>query len=151
MSSESHVQAYTDGACLGNPGPGGWACVLIFGDTQKELSDGERQTTNQRMELVAAIKALEALKRPCHVTLYSDSAYLVNAFRQRWVDRWQRTGWQTSAKKDVANRDLWERLIALTDVHTVTWSKVKGHADNELNNRCDELARAAARRAQSAE
>lgn len=149
--SENQVHAYTDGACLGNPGPGGWACVLVYGETHKELSGGEAQTTNQRMELVAAAKALEALKRPCSVTLFSDSAYLVNAFRQRWVDRWQRTGWQTSAKKDVANRDLWERLIALTRKHTVTWSKVKGHADNALNNRCDELARAAAKRVQAGE
>ena len=143
-----HVTAYTDGACLGNPGAGGWACILLYGPHRKEMSGGEPHTTNQRMELRAAVEALQALKRPCRVTLYSDSAYLVNAFRQGWVVRWQANGWRNKSKEDVANRDLWERLIALTERHEVEWAKVKGHADDELNNRCDELARAAAKQAQ---
>lgn len=146
---KAHVEAYTDGACLGNPGPGGWACILLYGDHRKELVGYELHTTNQRMELLAAVKALEALKRPCQVTLYSDSAYLINAFQLGWIDRWQRTGWQTKEKNAVANQDLWERLVSLTDQHDVTWTKVKGHADNALNNECDALARAAAKEAQA--
>lgn len=141
---KSLVTAYTDGACLGNPGPGGWACILIYGPHRKEFWGAEPHTTNQRMELRAAVEALSALKRPCRVRLHSDSAYLVNAFVQGWVKRWQQNGWQTKAKEEVANRDLWERLIQLTRVHDVEWAKVKGHGDDELNNRCDELARAAA-------
>lgn len=144
---KAQVEAYTDGSCLGNPGPGGWAYILLYGEHEKEMAGCEGETTNQRMELLAAIKALEALKRPCHVTLYSDSAYLINAFQQNWVRRWVQSGWQTKAKTDVANRDLWERLIELTKKHDIVWAKVKGHADNELNNRCDELARAAATKA----
>ncbi len=120
----------------------------MYGAHTKELSGGEAQSTNQRMEIMAAIHALEALKRPCRVRIHSDSAYLVNAFRQGWVDRWQQTGWKTRAKTDVENRDLWERLIRLAERHEVEWVKVKGHADDELNNRCDELARAAAKKAQ---
>lgn len=143
-SGRPHVEIFTDGACLGNPGPGGWGAILRFGPHVKELSGGEPETTNQRMELVAAIRALEALKRPCSVTLYSDSAYLVNAFQQGWIDRWRRTGWRTKDKKDVDNRDLWERLIELTQVHAVEWSKVKGHAGHQENERCDRLAREAA-------
>lgn len=117
----------------------------MYGNHTKELSGGEPDTTNQRMELLAAIEALEALKRPCAVRMHSDSAYLVNAFRQGWVDRWQATGWKTRAKTDVENRDLWERLIRLAGKHNVEWVKVKGHADDDRNNRCDELARAAAK------
>lgn len=138
------VEIYTDGACLGNPGPGGWSAILRFGNHEKELSGGEAHTTNQRMELLAAIKGLEALNRPCAVTLYSDSAYLINAFRQGWIDRWQRTGWRTRDRKDVENRDLWERLLELTGVHRVEWTKVKGHAGHEFNERCDRLAKEAA-------
>lgn len=145
---KAEVEAYTDGSCLGNPGPGGWAYVLLYGQHRKEMSGYAFDTTNQRMELLAAAEALEALKRPCRVTLYSDSAYLINAFQQGWVRRWQGADWQTKAKTDVANRDLWERIIAMTRVHDVEWAKVKGHSDNELNNRCDELARTAARKAQ---
>lgn len=145
MAGNRRVQIYTDGACSGNPGPGGWAAVLRYGNNEKEISGAEAHTTNQRMELMAAIKALEVLKRPCEVDLYSDSAYLVNAFRQGWLKRWERTGWQTVAKKDVENRDLWERLAELTRIHDVTFRKVKGHSDDELNNRCDELARNAAK------
>ena len=146
-SNLSEVDVYTDGACLGNPGPGGWAAILIYGEHTKELSGWERQSTNQRMELTAAIRALAALKRPCRVRVHSDSAYLVNAFRLGWVDRWRRTGWRTKAKTDVENRDLWEELIRLVEKHEVEWVKVKGHGDDERNNRCDELARAAAKRA----
>lgn len=139
-----HVEIYTDGACLGNPGPGGWSAILRYGVHEKELSGGEAHTTNQRMELLAAIKALEALNRPCSVTLYSDSAYLINAFRQGWIDRWQRTGWRTRDRKDVENQDLWERLVELANLHTVEWTKVKGHAGHEENERCDRLAKEAA-------
>ncbi len=136
------VEIYTDGACSGNPGPGGWAAVMMYGDKKKEISGGEPQTTNQRMEMKAAVEALKALKFPCEVNLYSDSAYLVNAFKQGWTERWQRNGWVTSQKTPVANKDLWEELLQLTRTHDVKFIKVKGHSDNEYNNRCDELARA---------
>ena len=135
------VEIYTDGACSGNPGPGGWAAVLMYGDKKKEISGGESQTTNQRMEMKAAVEALKALKYSCEVSLYSDSAYLVNAFNQGWLDRWQRNGWKTSQKKPVENKDLWEELLKLTEKHRVKFVKVKGHSDNQYNNRCDELAR----------
>jgi ribonuclease HI len=137
------VIIYTDGACSGNPGPGGYGAVLQYGGHEKEISGGEKDTTNQRMELTAAIRALEQLKEPCHVLLHSDSAYLVNAFQQRWFDKWLRNGWQNSKKEDVQNRDLWERLLELSAIHQIEWVKVKGHADNEYNNRCDQLAREA--------
>jgi len=136
------VEIYTDGACSGNPGPGGWAAVMMYGDKKKEISGGESQTTNQRMEMKAAVEALKALKYPCEVSLYSDSAYLVNAFNQGWLDRWQENGWKTSQKKPVENKDLWEELLKLTEKHRVKFVKVKGHSDNQYNNRCDELARA---------
>ncbi|MGI9860832.1 ribonuclease HI [Moorella naiadis] len=142
------VTIYTDGACSGNPGPGGWGAVLIYGDKRKEISGGEPRTTNQRMEITAAIEALKALKEPCQVRLHSDSAYLINAFRQRWLDRWQRNGWQTINKKPVENQDLWQELLQLTTCHRVEWVKVRGHSDNAENNRCDELARAAITRLQ---
>ncbi|RQD77561.1 MAG: ribonuclease HI [Candidatus Syntrophonatronum acetioxidans] len=135
------VEIYTDGACSGNPGPGGWAAVLIYGDKIKEISGGEKQTTNQRMEMKAAIEGLKALKYPCRVNLYSDSAYLVNAFNRGWLEKWQRNNWKTVQKTPVENRDLWEELLALTRKHRVKFIKVKGHADNFYNNRCDELAR----------
>ncbi len=137
------VRIYTDGACRGNPGPGGWAAILQYGEHEKVLTGAEPRTTNQRMELRAAIEALRALKVPCQVALHSDSAYLVNAFRQRWVESWQRNGWLTSRETPVENRDLWEELIELTRRHQVEWVKVKGHADDELNRRCDALAREA--------
>lgn len=139
---------YTDGACSGNPGPGGWGAVLLYKDFKKELSGGESLTTNNRMELLAAIVALEALKEPCGVKLYSDSAYLCNAFNQGWIYAWQKNGWQTVGKKPVENRDLWERLLALIKQHKVEFIKVKGHADNAYNNRCDQLARNAVRQGQ---
>ncbi len=140
MAEISEVTIYTDGACSGNPGPGGWAAILIAGKYKKELSGGEAQTTNNRMELAGVINGLRALTRPCKVTIYSDSAYVVNAFNQNWLAKWMTNGWKNSAKAEVANADLWKELAVLTKTHQVTFSKVKGHADDELNNRCDELA-----------
>ena len=134
------VTIYTDGACSGNPGPGGWGAVLMFNQFRKEMSGFDPQTTNNRMELTAAIVALNALKEPCEVSLYSDSAYLVNAFQQKWLDNWQKRNWVKSDKKPVENQDLWKELLRLTGIHKVTWIKVKGHASNKENNRCDELA-----------
>ncbi len=134
------VTLYTDGACSGNPGPGGWGCVLIYREIRREMSGYEPHTTNNRMELQAAIEGLSVLKSACEVDLYSDSAYLVHAFEKGWLRNWQRTGWLKSDKKPVENQDLWQRLLELTAVHTVRWHKVKGHASNALNNRCDELA-----------
>ena len=140
MAVISEVTIYTDGACSGNPGPGGWASILMAGGAKKELSGGEPDTTNNRLELMAVIQGLRALKRPCKVDIYSDSAYVVNAFEQNWLDKWTKNGWKNSAKAEVANSDLWKELLGLTAMHTVTFHKVKGHADNEFNNRCDELA-----------
>jgi ribonuclease HI len=134
------VQIYTDGACSGNPGKGGWGVVLLFGGNEKELSGFDSQTTNNRMELTAAIEGLKALKFPCEVELYSDSAYLVNAFKSDWLTGWKLNGWRTSNKSEVLNRDLWEQLDELCRIHKVEWIKVKGHSDNEYNNRCDKLA-----------
>lgn len=135
---------YTDGACSGNPGPGGWGAVLLYQDSRKELSGFEEQTTNQRMELTAVMEALKALKvTNWKVTVYSDSAYLVNAFKQNWLANWQRNGWKNSKKEPVANQDLWKQLIDLTGKNVVDIQKVKGHDGVELNERCDELARAA--------
>ena len=136
------VVIYTDGACSGNPGPGGWGCVLMYGEHRRELSGGAPQTTNQRMELQAALSALTALKEPCRVQLHSDSAYLINAFLQHWLDNWQKNGWLNSKKQPVENQDLWQGLLAQTARHQVTWIKVKGHAGVPENERCDELARA---------
>jgi len=136
----TEVLIYTDGACSGNPGPGGWGVVLIAGGQRKELQGGEPLTTNNRMEMMAAIKGLEALNRSCAVTIYSDSAYLVNAFNQGWLNNWQRNGWRTSKKEPVVNQDLWQRLLELVATHQTSWIKVKGHSDNEYNNRCDQLA-----------
>ena len=138
----NHVLIYTDGACSGNPGPGGWGCILICGDLRKELNGGERLTTNQRMELTAAAEALRALKMPCRVTLFSDSAYLINGFNQHWLTNWQRNGWMNARKQPVENQDLWRELLRLSQIHQVEWKKVKGHAGDALNERCDELARA---------
>lgn len=135
------VTIYTDGACSGNPGAGGWGAILMFNGREKEISGGERETTNNRMELMAVISALKRLKEPCEVRLYSDSQYVVGAFANRWVESWQRNGWRTANKGEVKNVDLWTELIALTRRHKVEFIKVKGHADNEFNNRCDKLAR----------
>lgn len=136
------VTIYTDGACSGNPGPGGWAAVLMYGRFRKEISGGAENTTNNRMEITAAIMGLKALKEPCKADIYTDSAYLSNAFLEHWMDNWVRRGWKKADKKTVNNLDLWQELYDLTKIHSVTWHKVKGHADNEFNNRCDELARA---------
>ena len=129
------VTIYTDGACSGNPGAGGWGAILMFNGREKEISGGERETTNNRMELMAVIAALKRLKEPCEVQ------YVVGAFANRWVESWQRNGWRTANKGEVKNVDLWTELIALTRMHKVEFIKVKGHADNEFNNRCDKLAR----------
>lgn len=134
------IVLYTDGACSGNPGPGGWGCVLQYNNNQKEMSGFEPNTTNNRMELMAVIKGLEALKEPCSVNVYTDSSYVFNAFTQNWIDNWQKNNWVNSAKKPVLNVDLWKLLISLTERHRVVFNKVKGHSDNELNNRCDKLA-----------
>ena len=134
------VTIYTDGACSGNPGPGGWGAILMYKDIQLELSGYEAETTNNRMELMAPIKALARLKEPCEVSVYSDSAYLVNAFRQNWLGNWQRNHWLKSDKKPVENQDLWKQLLEYTGIHRIQWFKVKGHADNPYNNRCDALA-----------
>lgn len=138
-----HVTIYTDGACSGNPGPGGWAAILGHRGVEKEIVGGEAQTTNNRMELMAVIAALRALREPCEVDLHTDSAYIHRAFTEKWVDRWQRNGWKTASKKPVENQDLWQELIHEVNRHRVNWVKVKGHADNELNNRADRLAVAA--------
>lgn len=143
--SRVHVTIYTDGACSGNPGPGGWGAILMVGEHKKELSGSENETTNNRMELYAAIEALSALKKPCEVKLHSDSAYLVNAFTNGWIQSWMKNDWRKSDKKPVENKDLWEQLVELTGKHAVTFVKVKGHSDNEFNNRCDEMAVAAYR------
>ena len=142
---KKRVQIYTDGACSGNPGPGGWAALLNFNGKTKELSGHMPNTTNNRMELFAVISGLGALKEPCVVDVYSDSAYTVNAFNERWIENWQRNGWLTSEKKPVENSDLWKLLLQIIRVkkHEVSYHKVKGHAEDPLNIRCDELARAA--------
>ncbi len=136
------VTIYTDGSCSGNPGPGGYGIILAYGKREKELSAGYRKTTNNRMELLAVIRALEALKEPCEVTLYSDSKYVTDAITQGWADAWRQNGWKRKGGKAL-NPDLWAQLLALLDVHPLTCVWVKGHADNEKNNRCDQLAVAA--------
>lgn len=137
------ISIYTDGACSGNPGKGGWGALLIAGENKKEISGGEKETTNNRMELTAPIEALKLVKRPCKIKLYSDSAYLINAFTNGWLNNWQKNGWKTADKKDVKNRDLWEQIYKFTQIHEIEWIKVKGHSDNEYNNLCDKLAVAA--------
>lgn len=134
------VILYTDGACSGNPGVGGWACVLMYKNNQKQFSGGEKHTTNNRMELTAVIKGLEKLKEKCNVEIYSDSAYVVNAINKGWLIQWQARNWKTAAKDDVQNQDLWEQLIKLMQKQKTTFIKVKGHSDNEWNNLCDKLA-----------
>ena len=140
MPNLYEVIIYTDGACSGNPGAGGWGAILMCGKYSKKISGGEAETTNNRMELVAVINALLALKFPSRVTLYSDSAYVVNAFNQKWIENWLNSGWKTSGRKPVQNKDLWLKLIELTKNHKVKFIKVKGHADNAFNNECDRLA-----------
>lgn len=134
------ITIYTDGACSGNPGPGGWGAILMIGDVRKEISGGSENTTNNIMELSAVIEALKLLKRPCKVYVFSDSAYVVNAFNQKWIYGWMKKNWRTAGGDPVKNKELWQELYSLTKVHDVTFNKVKGHADNEFNNRCDEMA-----------
>lgn len=135
------VIIYTDGACSGNPGPGGWGSILMYKGNKKEISGGLENTTNNVMELTAVIEALKQLKFPCEVELYSDSAYVVNAFNQKWIYGWLKNNWTNSSKEPVKNKELWQELYDLSKIHNITFIKVKGHADNEFNNRCDELAR----------
>ena len=135
------VTIYTDGACSGNPGPGGWGAILMFNDVKKEISGGAKETTNNIMEITAVIEALKHLKRPCEVEVYSDSAYVVNAFNNGWIYNWMKNNWKTAGKEPVKNKELWQELYDLTKTHKVEFIKVKGHSDNEFNNRCDELAR----------
>lgn len=133
------VEIYTDGACRGNPGPGGWGALLIYGDTQKELYGGEDNTTNNRMELMAAIEALSVLKRRCELTLYTDSQYVRKGITE-WIDNWKKRGWQTAAKKPVKNADLWQQLDTAVAQHSIGWVWVKGHSGNEGNEMADQLA-----------
>ena len=142
--SRDAVTIYSDGACLGNPGRGGYGTVLLFGDHRRELSQGYRRTTNNRMELLGAIVGLEALSRPCTVDLWSDSTYVVHAMTKGWIEGWQKRGWRNSQKQPVKNKDLWLRLLDAIDGHEVRWHWVRGHSGNPENERCDELAVAAA-------
>lgn len=137
------VVIYTDGACSGNPGPGGWGTILMYKENKKEIAGAKKDTTNNVMELTAVIEGLRLLKYPCEVDLYSDSAYVVNAFQQGWLDNWVKNNWKTAGKDPVKNQELWQELYELTKIHKVKFHKVKGHSDNEYNNRCDELARKA--------
>lgn len=136
-----NVIIYTDGACSGNPGPGGWGSILMYKENKKEISGGKDDTTNNVMEMTAVIEALKMLKFPCNVKIYSDSAYVVNAFNNGWIYNWKKNNWKTADKKPVKNKELWEELYNFTKIHKVEFIKVKGHSDNEFNNRCDELAR----------
>jgi ribonuclease HI len=136
----NQVKIYTDGACQGNPGPGGYAAILVCGDRQREIWGGYSHTTNNRMEMMAAISALSALKAPCEVALYSDSKYLVEAMTKKWYSKWKKNGWQTSTGTPVKNIDLWQQLLALIEQHRVLFLWVRGHAGHAQNERCDELA-----------
>ena len=137
------VIIYTDGACSGNPGPGGWGAILMYKGAKKEISGGMKNTTNNIMEITAVVEALKCLKVESDVEVYSDSAYTVNAFKQGWIYNWMKNGWKTANKEPVKNKELWQELYSLTKKHKVEFIKVKGHADNEFNNRCDEMAREA--------
>ena len=135
------VIIYTDGACSGNPGPGGYGAILMYENNKKEISGGSKQTTNNIMEITAVVEALKLLKFACDVDVYSDSSYVVNAIEKKWIEKWQRNGLKTSSKEPVKNKELWEELDLLIKKHNVKFIKVKGHSDNKYNNRCDELAR----------
>lgn len=134
------VDIYTDGACSGNPGKGGYCAILIYAGVEKVVSGSEDNTTNNRMELLAVIKGLQALKEKCNVNLYSDSRYVIDAFNEKWLESWVNNGWRTAGKKEVKNVDLWQQLLELTSKHNVNFIKVKGHSDNEFNNQCDKIA-----------
>ena len=137
------VLIYTDGACSGNPGPGGWGAILMYGENKKEIYGAQKNTTNNIMEITAVLEAIKLLKEECEVEVYSDSAYVVNAFNQGWIENWQKNNWKTAGKDPVKNKELWEELYNLAQKHKVTFIKVKGHSDNEWNNRCDFLATSA--------
>jgi ribonuclease HI len=136
-----NVIIYTDGACSYNPGPGGWAAVLIYKGNEKQISGYEPDTTNNRMELKAVLEALNALKEPCDVTIHTDSSYIHDAFEKRWIDNWLSNGWKTASKKPVENQNLWQQILDASEDHKISWRKVKGHADDKYNNMCDKLAR----------
>ncbi|MBQ4315993.1 MAG: ribonuclease HI [Oscillospiraceae bacterium] len=135
-----HITIYTDGACSGNPGPGGWGAILEYNGIEKEMSGGEADTTNNRMELTGVISALSALREPCSISLYTDSKYIVDGINQGWAKKWRQNNWMRNKKEKALNPDLWEKLLNLLDIHDVTFIWVKGHATNPKNNRCDELA-----------
>ena len=135
------IEMYTDGSCIGNPGPGGYGIVLIYKDVVRQFSGFVDNTTNNRMEITAVIEGLKKVKEPCEITIYTDSAYTMNAFDQGWLNDWILKGWKTANKKPVQNQDLWQELVTLMQPHKITWVKVKGHADNKYNNICDEIAR----------
>ncbi len=145
-SMKPEVLMYTDGACSGNPGPGGWGVLLEWNGVSKELSGGEANTTNNRMEMTAIIRGLQALNKPCHVTICSDSALIINAFKDRWIDGWIKRGWKKADKKPVENQDLWMEMLDAIEPHSVTWKKVKGHSTDDRNNRVDALAVAASQK-----
>ncbi len=134
------VELYTDGACSGNPGPGGWGSILRFNSKEKELSGGAAETTNNRMELMAVIEGLDSLKEPCVVEVFTDSKYISDAFTKGWLENWQKNGWKTAAKKPVKNKDLWEKLVKLSTTHDLSWNWIKGHSGHPENERCDKLA-----------
>ena len=138
---EDKIVIYTDGACSGNPGPGGWGAILMYKGSKKEISGGMKDTTNNIMEITAVLEALKCLKVESEVLVYSDSAYVVNAFNQGWIYNWMKKGWKTAGGENVKNKELWQELYSLTKKHKVQFIKVKGHSDNEFNNRCDEVAR----------
>ena len=140
MTRLKQVEIYTDGACSGNPGPGGWGAILKYKETEKEISGGERETTNNRMELTAVIEALSLLKEPCEVTLYSDSQYVVNALKLGWAEKWRDNGWMRNKKEKALNPELWEKLLDLCSIHNVDPVWVRGHAGHPENERCDRLA-----------
>lgn len=146
MSDKPEVIVYTDGACSGNPGPGGWGAVLVWNGKEKELSGGAPETTNNRMEMQAVIEALNALKKPCVVKIHSDSALIINAFTQGWIENWQKRAWRKADKKPVENKELWQQMLKAMEPHEVRWVKVKGHAGIELNERADQLAVAASQK-----
>ncbi len=148
MSKKPEVIVYTDGACSGNPGPGGWGAVLVWNGKEKEISGSAPHTTNNRMEMQAVIEALKALKKPCLVKVHSDSALIINAFTQGWIKGWQKRGWRKSDKKPVENKELWQDMLEAMKPHDVEWIKVKGHAGIELNERADQLAVAASQKVQ---
>ncbi len=139
----TEVTIYTDGSCSGNPGPGGWAAILLHGTHNREISGSEKATTNNRMELKAVVESLRVLKKPCRAIVHTDSAYIANAFNEGWIENWLKRGWKTASKKPVKNRDLWEYLLESMELHDVSFVKVKGHSNDALNNRVDELAVAA--------